>query len=61
MLGIPSLALGPQVPLGINIETMTIWIYKAHFLVSADKQATGIMSKIKIDRKTCDILQLGMH
>lgn len=53
------LGLSGQIPQGINIESTTIWVYKSSFLVAADKKMTGINSKIKIDRRTSDILQLG--
>jgi hypothetical protein len=56
MLG---LSLGGDIPQGINIEAITIWIYKSYFLASANKAITGINSKIRIDRKTHEIMQLG--
>jgi hypothetical protein len=55
MLG---LSLG-QYPQGLNIESTSVWIYKTFFFVAASREMTGINSKIKIDRKTHDILQLG--
>jgi hypothetical protein len=57
MLG---LSLGGEGRQGIKIESTTVWIYKSSFIVTADKQITGINSKIKIDRKNADILQLGI-
>ena len=56
MLGI---SLGGNVPQGVNIQAVTIWIYKTYFLAAGDKGITGISSKIKIDRKTNEMSQLG--
>lgn len=56
MLG---LTLGSTESVGVNIEAINISIYKDYFIVSAVQKITGITSKIKIDRKTQDILQLG--
>lgn len=58
MLG---LSLGGSVPQGLNIESTTIWIYKTHFLAAADRAMTGINSKIRIDRKSHEISQLGLN
>jgi hypothetical protein len=57
MLG---LSLGGGVPQGLNIESTTIWIYKTYFLAAADRAMTGINSKIRIDRKSHEISQLGI-
>lgn len=56
MLG---LGLGAPLALGINLETIKIYVYKTFFFVEANRQITGINSKIKIDRKNFEILQLG--
>ena len=57
MLG---LSLGNPETSGINLETVKIYVYKTFFFVEANRQITGINSKIKIDRKNYDILQLGI-
>jgi hypothetical protein len=53
--------LGNTESIGVNIEAVSISIYKDYFIVSANQKITGITSKIRIDRKTQDIFQLGKN
>jgi hypothetical protein len=47
--------LGETQPPGINIEAFKIYIYKKFFILTANKNITGITTKIKIDKQTSNI------
>ena len=43
----------------INLEAVSVDIYPHEFIIAADEKTTGVKSKLKIDRKTQGITQLG--
>ncbi len=52
-----ALSLVQEDLVGENLETYTIYIYARHFWITSKTDATGITSKIRIERKTRNITQ----
>ena len=46
---------------GTNLEAFTVYLYKDFFLIAASKELTGITSKIRINKHSKNITQLGTH